>query len=76
MTHIPDEAEIQRVVFQLNSESSCCPYGFQDVFIKIVGSYVIKVMLAYFRGATLPKSFTRTKTVLSPKKGTENKIIS
>lgn len=47
LTKLPDEAEIKRVVFELNAESFCGPNGFSGCFYQncwdTVGSDVIKV---------------------------------
>lgn len=64
--------EIKKVVFELNPNSACGPNGLTGCFYQnywdIVGADIVKVVIAFFDGSSLPKSITHTNMVLLPKK--------
>jgi len=68
----PTKNEIKNVVFALNGDSASVPHGFTGHFYQqfwdTVSDDVVKVVDAFFSGATLPKSITHTNLVLLPKK--------
>uniref|UniRef100_A0A0V0IZZ6 Putative ovule protein n=1 Tax=Solanum chacoense TaxID=4108 RepID=A0A0V0IZZ6_SOLCH len=68
----PTKDEIKKAVFSLNGDSASGPDGFTGHFYQvcwdIVGDDVVKVVDAFFSGATLPKSNTHTNLILLPKK--------
>jgi len=69
---LPDLEEVKEVVFSLDGTSSSGPDGLTGDFFqtcwRIVQSDLVDVVQAFFKGDTLPKSFTHTNLVLLPKK--------
>ncbi|XP_060210656.1 uncharacterized protein LOC132637608 [Lycium barbarum] len=68
----PTMEEVQKVVFELNGDSSCGPDGFSGIFYQkcweVIKADVFSVVKDFFEGQTLPKSITHTNLVLLPKK--------
>ncbi|XP_060182430.1 uncharacterized protein LOC132612110 [Lycium barbarum] len=68
----PTMEEVQKVVFELNGDSTCGPDGFSGIFYQkcweVIKADVFSVVKAFFEGQTLPKSITHTNLVLLPKK--------
>lgn len=64
---ILDDAEIKKIVFNLNRDSAFCPYGlpcnFFQTYKDIVGKDIIRLVVNFFEGNTLPKAITHTNLV-------------
>ena len=64
-------AEVRKVVFSMDGESTTGPDGFIGKFLtfawEVVAEDVYKVVLSFFCGAELSRSITATTVVLIPK---------
>ncbi|XP_059310998.1 uncharacterized protein LOC132062440 [Lycium ferocissimum] len=69
---IAQEDEFKKAAFDLKSESACGPDGLSGSFYQACWNIgrmdVYKVVKAFYKGHTLPKSVTHTNLVLLPKK--------
>ncbi|VFQ64094.1 unnamed protein product [Cuscuta campestris] len=72
MGRIPDEAEIQKAVWDLSPTSSAGPDGFNGSFFRVCWSIikenVIKATQEFFLGVPIPMAFGSTLITLIPKK--------
>ncbi|XP_051135512.1 uncharacterized protein LOC127254464 [Andrographis paniculata] len=71
MNAIPTIDEIRDVVFSMNSDSAAGPDGFSALFFQhywsVVKNDVHNVVVEFFYGVPMPRSFTSTTIVLIPK---------
>ncbi|XP_060179789.1 uncharacterized protein LOC132609695 [Lycium barbarum] len=71
LTKIPKEEEIKDAIFNLSSESTAGPDGFNGTFFQkcwdIIKSEVIDFVQEYFNGRNLTKFYNHTCLVLIPK---------
>ncbi|XP_060190553.1 uncharacterized protein LOC132619771 [Lycium barbarum] len=69
---VPSNEEVKAAMFNLSGSSASGPDGFSGLFYQvcwpIVEADVIRIVLAFFQGVTLPKSITHTNVVLIPEK--------